>query len=70
MKGTIDAGIPGAEELILNDQKEMAEHVTIVDLIRNDLSQIANKVIVSNFRYIDEIKTNQKHLLQRAPMLS
>ena len=36
MKGTIDAKIPNAESVILNDVKETAEHVTIVDLIRND----------------------------------
>ncbi len=42
MKGTIDATIPDAKEVILNDQKELAEHVTIVDLLRNDLSSIAS----------------------------
>jgi para-aminobenzoate synthetase component I len=64
MKGTIDAAIPGAREKILNDVKELAEHVTIVDLIRNDLSEIAVNVQVTRFRYIDEIRTNGKRLLQ------
>ena len=64
MKGTIDANLPNAKETILKDEKETAEHHTIVDLIRNDLSQIARNVKVAQFRYIDEIKTNQKHLLQ------
>jgi para-aminobenzoate synthetase component 1 len=64
MKGTIDAAIPDASEIILNDIKEEAEHVTIVDLIRNDLSMVATDVHVSRFRYIDEIKTSQKNLLQ------
>ncbi|MBT1703134.1 aminodeoxychorismate synthase component I [Chryseosolibacter indicus] len=64
MKGTINAAIPQALEIILNDKKELAEHTTIVDLIRNDLSQIANEVKVEKFRYIDEIKTNTHHLLQ------
>lgn len=64
MKGTIDASLPDSRERILNDKKEMAEHVTIVDLIRNDLSQIASKVQVTRFRYIDELKTNHKTLLQ------
>lgn len=64
MKGTIDADLPNARDLILADIKEKAEHVTIVDLIRNDLSQIATEVHVTKFRYIDEIKTNEKHLLQ------
>ncbi len=64
MKGTIDAGLPDARQRILDDPKEMAEHVTIVDLIRNDLSQVARGVHVSRFRYIDEINTHQKKLLQ------
>lgn len=64
MKGTIDASIPNAEQIILNDYKETAEHNTIVDLLRNDLSIISEKVRVNRFRYIDQIKTNQKDILQ------
>ena len=64
MKGTIDASLPNAKETILNDPKEAAEHVTIVDLIRNDLSQVANEVAVTKFRYIDTLETNDKKLLQ------
>lgn len=64
MKGTIDASLPDAEKLLLNDPKEIAEHVTIVDLIRNDLSRIADQVHVPRFRFIDRIKSRQKNLLQ------
>lgn len=64
MKGTIDANILNAEKVILEDVKEKAEHVTIVDLIRNDLSQVAKHVEVTRFRYIDELETNDKKLLQ------
>ncbi|MCK9280555.1 MAG: aminodeoxychorismate synthase component I [Melioribacteraceae bacterium] len=64
MKGTIDADIPNAEEILLNDDKEKAEHITIVDLIRNDLSILSKNVEVTKFRYIDKIKTNDKNLLQ------
>ena len=64
MKGTIDASVADAETQILNDPKETAEHVTIVDLIRNDLSQIASEVSVSRFRFITEVKTHEKKLLQ------
>lgn len=64
MKGTIDASIPNAESVILADQKELAEHVTIVDLIRNDLSLIAKNVAVSRFRYVDRIVSHAKELLQ------
>lgn len=64
MKGTIDASVSDAESLILNDMKEMAEHNTIVDLIRNDLSIIAERVRVDKFRYIDRIRTEKGVLLQ------
>jgi para-aminobenzoate synthetase component I len=64
MKGTIDATLPYAEQLILSDVKERAEHATIVDLIRNDLSIVANKVEVKRYRFIDRIITNKGELLQ------
>jgi para-aminobenzoate synthetase component 1 len=64
MKGTIDASLPHAEELILQDEKELAEHITIVDLIRNDLGKVAKRVRVKRFRYIDKIITHEKNLLQ------
>jgi para-aminobenzoate synthetase component 1 len=64
MKGTIDAMIPDAGKVILNDKKETAEHYTIVDLIRNDLNSISKRVRVERFRYLDTIVTNEKKLLQ------
>lgn len=70
MKGTIDASLPGAEAHILNNKKEAAEHITIVDLIRNDLSRVAQEVRVDRFRYIEEVKTNQKTLLQVSSEIS
>lgn len=64
MKGTIKAAIFDAEQRILSDTKEKAEHNTIVDLIRNDLSQVASKVGVERFRYIDKVKNWKGELLQ------
>jgi len=64
MKGTIDATIQNAEQLILSDKKETAEHYTIVDLLRNDLSIVSNQVRVERFRYTETIVTNEKKLLQ------
>jgi Anthranilate/para-aminobenzoate synthases component I len=64
MKGTIDASLPHAKDTLMQDYKETCEHNTIVDLIRNDLSIVANKVHVRRFRYVDTLKTNQKELLQ------
>ena len=70
MKGTIDADLPGARDIILNDEKEMAEHVTIVDLIRNDLSIHASHVKVDKYRYIDTLLTSNKKLLQVSSAIS
>jgi para-aminobenzoate synthetase component 1 len=64
MKGTISADIPDAETAILNNKKEFAEHTTIVDLIRNDISMISEKVWVEKFRYISRIHTHDGDLLQ------
>ena len=64
MKGTIDTRIEKAKETILNDKKEMAEHVMIVDLMRNDLSIVAKNVRVENFSYVEQIQAGDKDLLQ------
>jgi para-aminobenzoate synthetase component 1 len=64
MKGTIDAHIHNAQETILNDTKEMAEHVMIVDLMRNDLGIIGSEINVEKFRYVEKIKAGEKELLQ------
>ena len=70
MKGTIDKAIKNAAEVILSDEKEKAEHATIVDLIRNDLSIVAHNVKVEKYRYLDEINTNTKTLLQVSSKIS
>ena len=64
MKGTIDATMPHAKEILINDKKETAEHATIVDLIRNDLSMVANHVSVDRYRYVEEIATHRGSILQ------
>jgi para-aminobenzoate synthetase component 1 len=70
MKGTIDAGLPGALEKLLQDKKEIAEHYTIVDLIRNDLNQVAKGVRVDRFRYVDTIESRNRILLQTSSEIS
>jgi para-aminobenzoate synthetase component 1 len=64
MKGTIDASIPGAGTIILNDPKETAEHHTIVDMIRSDLSLVSTNVKVEKFRFLNTVITHDKTLLQ------
>jgi para-aminobenzoate synthetase component 1 len=70
MKGTIDAGIENAGQLLLNDEKEVAEHHTIVDLIRNDLSIVASDVQVDRLMYLDRLRTNRGDLLQMSSRIS
>jgi para-aminobenzoate synthetase component 1 len=70
MKGTIDATIPNAIEILLNDPKELAEHATIVDLIRNDMSRVADCVSVKRYRYFEKIKTNKVDLYQVSSEIS
>jgi len=64
MKGTIDANIKDAKDKILHNQKELAEHTMVVDLLRNDLGMVAHNIKVTKFRYIDKIKAGNKELLQ------
>ena len=70
MKGTIDASIPNSRDIILEDRKEMAEHVMVVDLLRNDLSMVATNVKVEKFRYITEIEAGKKKLLHVSSHIS
>ncbi|OPC29881.1 aminodeoxychorismate synthase component I [Elizabethkingia anophelis] len=62
MKGTIDADIPDAENILKNDPKEKAEHYTVVDLLRNDLSIVADDVKLVDFQRIDYLQTLKKNL--------
>lgn len=65
MKGTIDASIPDAENVILNDPKETAEHTSAVELLMNDLRLGgAENVRVERFRYIDRLETSEREILQ------
>lgn len=64
MKGTLDATLPNAEEILMRNVKEAAEHATIVDLIRNDLSMVSDGVTVTKYRYIDRLQTNKGEILQ------
>ena len=70
MKGTISATVPDAAETILADRKELYEHNTIVDLIRNDLGMVSTNVKVVRFRYIERIKSLDGDLLQVSSEIS
>ena len=70
MKGTLDASLPNSEKLLMEDRKEAAEHATIVDLIRNDLSRVAEDVRVDKYRYVDVLHTNKGDILQTSSEIS
>lgn len=70
MKGTIDASAENAADTLISNEKELREQSTIVDLIRNDLSLVADKVQVDSFRYIEKIETNEKPLLTVSSAIS
>ncbi len=70
MKGTIDANIKNAKEIILKDKKELAEHTMVVDLLRNDLSIVSKKVKVEKFRYCEKIQAGKKELYQVSSKIS
>lgn len=70
MKGTIDANLPNAAHTLLNSEKEKAEHHTIVDLLRNELSKVSKKVKVDRLMFLDEIKTQNSNILQMSSEIS
>ena len=63
MKGTIPADAPDAANSLLNNPKERAEHYTVVDLLRNDLSMVSAGVTVTDFQRLDRITARGKDLL-------
>lgn len=70
MKGTINADIPDAEQKILENEKEIAEHASIVKLLSSELSLVANEVEVKRYRYIDRVKTINGDILQVSSEIS
>jgi para-aminobenzoate synthetase component 1 len=70
MKGTIDASVKDAEIKLLESEKELAEHYTIVDLIRNDLSMVAKNVRLERFRSIERIQTHRHAILQMSSQIA
>lgn len=70
MKGTVSASRPDAHSQLMNDPKEVAEHNTIVDLLRNDLSMVAGKVELKRFRYTETIKSQNGAFIQVSSEIS
>lgn len=64
MKGTINANEPNAKQTLLDSPKEISEHNTIVDLIRNDLALVSTHIQVSQYRYIEKVATHRGAIYQ------
>lgn len=70
MKGTAVKENNESAQQLLNDPKESAEHATITDLLRNDLSRVAKNIKLESYRYINEINTGNKTILQVSSEIS
>ncbi|AHC14234.1 Para-aminobenzoate synthase, aminase component [Salinispira pacifica] len=74
MKGTslVPEGesLDRAEKTLLEDEKERAEHITVVDLLRNDLGRVGRDIQVERFRYADAIPVNGGRLIQISSRIS
>ena len=64
MKGTINAEMENAKQILLDSKKEFEEHNTIVDLIRNDLAIVAQNIKVTKYRYVEKINTHRGAIYQ------
>ncbi len=64
MKGTINADESNAKQQLIENEKEIAEHNTIVDLIRNDLSIVAHNIEVTKYRYLEKLNTHKGAIYQ------
>lgn len=69
MKGTAQA-TPEALQWLETDEKENRESATIVDLMRNDLSMVADGVRVKRYRYISRVETRGGPILQCSSEIS
>ncbi len=64
MKGTSPVSTDPDGTKLLNNPKELHEHYTIVDLLRNDLAIKGRNVQVVRFRYLEKIRSHGKEIWQ------
>lgn len=64
MKGTIDASTPDVEMAILNNYKETREHVTMVEMMVDELKAVADDVSCERFRFFTRIAHSTGDILQ------
>lgn len=69
MKGTAE-GTEIDKQRLLYNEKEQAEHITVVDLLRNDLNRVAEGVRVDRYRFVESIKKRETVLYQTSSEIS
>ena len=69
MKGTMNAGIANAEQLLLENPKEIDEHETIAKEGVCDISLVASNAHISRYRYIDHIPRGDGGILQTSSII-
>lgn len=69
MKGTINAGIPNAEQVLLENPKEIDEHETVAKEGVSDIALIASNAHISQFRYVDRITRGDGEILQTSSII-
>lgn len=70
MKGTKRVADDPEGFHLLNDLKETAEHNTIVDLLRNDLSMVSDQVAIKRYKFLLKVKTHNDELWQMSSEIS
>lgn len=70
MKGTVSGTVANGRRELLENEKELFEHYTVVDLIRNDLAMVAEHVTVEEFRYVEELHTAKGPILQTSSKIA
>lgn len=69
MKGTKSQAEYKNRDLLLDDPRENAEHAVVVDVLRNDLTRIADGVELVKYRYVDQVNTAKGQLLQTSSVI-
>jgi para-aminobenzoate synthetase component 1 len=69
VKGTSSLAEDPEGQGLLKNEKERAEHAMVVDLLRNDLAQVATDVSVNKFRYLEQVQTDHGALWQTESLI-
>ncbi len=70
IKGTKPVSEDPLGALLKSDPKETAEHNTIIDLMRNDISMVADRVNLKEYKKLEKIKTHNSELWQMSSEIS